>query len=575
MGGVGKNKVANALSNFSVQYNYMAISVAIVLLSQQDGTVPDWAESVLTSTVFGGSIIGMLVMGYLGDAMGRRQAMELTLFLTFLGAFGSALLSWGSDDARYLLMAAWRMLMGVGIGGIYPLSSALSFEEPPASVPPLKEQQQELAEGGRSESIDTAGAGGGGSSSAARAPEKPEKGSGDSTSWVVAYEDERERRRATAWAVFWQQPGQLMPYVVALLMLAAFDLRQLELQYRTVLFVGALPPLGILVNWASDAAANGSSSIFSPKRWLDLLSKGPATQPIPDGEASGAVTNGTATATAEQLLDAEEREKSRHESMIATYCRLLRDPRYGRRLAGTCLSWMLFDIYAYGVTLYTPEIMEEVFGSSDTIAEDYWQNVLAVLTTVPASILSVYCLAGVVSTAGTARAESTRLPAWLQRGVSSRRLQALGFLLAAASLLLTGLAISADFGATAIFCVFLGAKFFSMFGVPTTTFVIPNELFPQHVRASCNGLSAAAGKVGAFSGSFIFPYIYDDLGIAYIFYFSAVIALCGVACTLCFIPPPPPPPRGVPGTNKGAIGSEVKEGNNDLSSSESTPLMAI
>ena len=90
------------------------------------------------------------------------------------------------------------------------------------------------------------------------------------------------------------------------------------------------------------------------------------------------------------------------------YCRLLRDPRYGRRLAGTCLSWMLFDIYAYGVTLYTPEIMEEVFGSSDTIAEDYWQNVLAVLTTVPASILSVYCLAGVVSTAGTARAAQAR-----------------------------------------------------------------------------------------------------------------------------------------------------------------------
>ena len=123
----------------------------------------------------------------------------------------------------------------------------------------------------------------------------------------------------------------------------------------------------------------------------------------------------------------------------------------------------------------------------------------------------------------------------------ARRVQpaaaALGFLLAVASLLLTGLAISADFGATAIFCVFLGAKFFSMFGVPTTTFVIPNELFPQHVRASCNGLSAAAGKVGAFSGSFIFPYIYDDLGIAYIFYFSAVTALCGVACTLCFYRP--------------------------------------
>ena len=212
-----------------------------------------------------------------------------------------------------------------------------------------------------------------------------------------------------------------MPYVVALLMLAVFDLRQLELQYRTVSSSGA-PPLGILVNWALDAAANGSSSIFSPKRWLDLLSKGPATQPIPDGEASGAVTNGTATATAEQLLDAggtgEVAAREHDCDLLPPAAR----PALRPAPAGTCLSWMLFDIYAYGVTLYTPEIMEEVFGSSDTLAEDYWQNVLAVLTTVPASILSVYCLAG-SSTAGTARAESTRLPAWLQRGVSSRRLR--------------------------------------------------------------------------------------------------------------------------------------------------------
>lgn len=36
----------------------------------------------------------------------------------------------------------------------------------------------------------------------------------------------------------------------------------------------------------------------------------------------------------------------------------------------------------------------------------------------------------------------------------------------------------------------------------TTTFVIPGEVFPTSVRATCHGASAAAGKVGAVIGAF-------------------------------------------------------------------------
>ncbi|KAJ3268869.1 phosphate transporter, partial [Terramyces sp. JEL0728] len=45
-----------------------------------------------------------------------------------------------------------------------------------------------------------------------------------------------------------------------------------------------------------------------------------------------------------------------------------------------------------------------------------------------------------------------------------------------------------------LYCV---AQFFFNFGPNSTTFIIPAEAFPTHVRSSAHGISAAAGKLGA------------------------------------------------------------------------------
>ncbi|GJE93810.1 hypothetical protein PsYK624_099720 [Phanerochaete sordida] len=39
-------------------------------------------------------------------------------------------------------------------------------------------------------------------------------------------------------------------------------------------------------------------------------------------------------------------------------------------------------------------------------------------------------------------------------------------------------------------------------GPSTTTFVVPGEQFPTRYRATCHGLRAAAGKIGAIVGQF-------------------------------------------------------------------------
>jgi PHS family inorganic phosphate transporter-like MFS transporter len=119
----------NGISNAAVQYNYTSIAVAVLLWSKIYGTVPAWSSSLLTSTVFLGSITGMLVLGYAGDAIGRESAMSISLSMMLSGALASALLSWGGLQSTAILVAIWRFIMGIGIGGVYPLSAASSYEE--------------------------------------------------------------------------------------------------------------------------------------------------------------------------------------------------------------------------------------------------------------------------------------------------------------------------------------------------------------------------------------------------------------------------------------------------------------
>ena len=68
-------------------------------------------------------------MGYMGDAVGRRPAMVVTLSVMAAGSLLSGLAPWGSATAVWALLCASRFLIGVGAGGVYPLSAAKAVED--------------------------------------------------------------------------------------------------------------------------------------------------------------------------------------------------------------------------------------------------------------------------------------------------------------------------------------------------------------------------------------------------------------------------------------------------------------
>eukprot|EP00051_Salpingoeca_urceolata_P016761 m.224672 g.224672 ORF g.224672 m.224672 type:complete len:497 (-) comp18772_c0_seq3:22-1512(-) len=191
--------ISGCVSNVSIAYNFGVASIASQFMQSDDDRKlsddddkltadfpePAWANYVLLGSVFAGAVVGMCLMGYLGDVLGRKKAMLTTVALTVIGALSAALLPWGNTQSVYSLICVSRFVLGMGVGGTYPLSAVTS------------------AEG--------------------------------------AVKGEHRGARV-AWAFFWQAPGAMLPYIVASLLYVLPRHSWLtSLQFRLLFGLGAVP----------------------------------------------------------------------------------------------------------------------------------------------------------------------------------------------------------------------------------------------------------------------------------------------------------------------------------------------
>ncbi|RLN94084.1 hypothetical protein BBJ28_00018202 [Nothophytophthora sp. Chile5] len=110
-----------------MQYNLAIINYALMMLQRSyPNSSPELTSTVVSCSLVG-AIAGQLTFGYVGQVMGRRKGMIFTLLLSILGAVASAVLPWGVDSV-YQVLAACRFVLGVGVGGVYPLSAASAVE---------------------------------------------------------------------------------------------------------------------------------------------------------------------------------------------------------------------------------------------------------------------------------------------------------------------------------------------------------------------------------------------------------------------------------------------------------------
>ncbi|KAJ0763939.1 putative major facilitator, sugar transporter, major facilitator superfamily [Helianthus annuus] len=93
-----------------------------------------WFEvpTVIASTMFCvtlmGAVIGQLVFGRLGDRVGRRRVYGVSLIMMVGGSIGCRLSLSSLTSMVFVSLGFFRFLLGIGIGGDYPLSATIMAE---------------------------------------------------------------------------------------------------------------------------------------------------------------------------------------------------------------------------------------------------------------------------------------------------------------------------------------------------------------------------------------------------------------------------------------------------------------
>ena len=106
---------------FTDAYDLFIIGVVMSLLKEQ-WTISPTAEGLVTSTAILASAVGALLFGRVADMLGRKRIYGYEVLVLAAGAIASAL----APNIWWLIF--FRIILGIGIGGDYPVSSTIMSE---------------------------------------------------------------------------------------------------------------------------------------------------------------------------------------------------------------------------------------------------------------------------------------------------------------------------------------------------------------------------------------------------------------------------------------------------------------
>ncbi|KAF9621389.1 hypothetical protein IFM89_020588 [Coptis chinensis] len=96
--------------------------------NHKPGEVPPTVISISITIALLGAVIGQLVFGWLGDRIGRKRVYGLSLMLMVSSSIGCGFSICRTTPCVILSLCFFRFLLGVGIGGDYPISATIMSE---------------------------------------------------------------------------------------------------------------------------------------------------------------------------------------------------------------------------------------------------------------------------------------------------------------------------------------------------------------------------------------------------------------------------------------------------------------
>ncbi|EKM50794.1 uncharacterized protein PHACADRAFT_105051 [Phanerochaete carnosa HHB-10118-sp] len=451
---------------FTDAYDIFAITLASVMLNfvysttfNANGNISVRPNASLANAVKiaapVGTLIGQLVFGRLADKAGRKRMYGIELIIIIIGTFGQALSADSTVGTMNIFaeLIIWRFVMGLGIGGDYPLSAVISSEFASSHI-----------------------------------------------------------RGKMMTAVFANQGwGQLFASLVGYLCLlgfkntfpstgAAADTKaDIDRAWRIMLGLGCVPAAIALYfrltipetpRFTMDIERNVKQAVRDIETFLH-------TGKYQFDEDSVVIRVNAPRASFKDF----RRHFSRWENLSL--------------LLACAYAWCAVDIAFYGVGLNTDSLFcsigiarsiigctvpGTVNGSNGTTssipplsAGDVFRDLIDLAV---ANLL----FSGVGLVPGY-WVTFLFIEKW-----GRKRIQLIGFAVLTVLFIVMEPSSLSLFGTTsgtkAMLALFIIAAFFMNFGPNTTTFMVPGELFPTRYRSTCHGLSAAAGKVGAIVSQF-------------------------------------------------------------------------
>jgi MFS transporter, PHS family, inorganic phosphate transporter len=414
---------------FTDAYDLFVIGIVVSLIETQ------WKLSTnqvswLNSATLLASAVGAIVFGRVADMLGRKRIYGYEVLILAIGAIASAF------SPNYTFLLVCRVILGIGIGGDYPVSATIMSE----------------------------------------------------------YSGKNDRGKMVGLVFAMQGAGLVVGPLVASILLASGLSNNIT--WRLLLGLGAIPGLAVFylrrqIHETPRFAMAGGASEEAAAAIADATGQG--TAKAPTGEST-----------------------ARHEqSTLDGYLKLFHNRRLLIWLLGTAGGWMLLDFCYYGNSISQPEILKLISPHASEL-----HNILIQL-----AIVSVFAVPGYI--VAVALLDKT----------GRRSIQLLGFFMMAVMFLLIGLIPSVVKHLWPFLILYGISYFFTEFGPNMTTFVYPAELFPTDVRTTGHGISAGAGKLGAFAGAFLFPdFLAVTHGLNRAMTIAGVVAAVGLVLTFATLP---------------------------------------
>ncbi|MCJ1438131.1 acid phosphatase pho5 [Xylographa pallens] len=130
--------VVAGIGFFTDAYDIFAVGLVTTMLGvvywhtaaspSKPGYIDSSADTAIKVATSGGTVMGQVGFGILADIVGRKRMYGLELIIIIFATLAQALSSNSPSMSIVGVIIFWRVIMGIGIGGDYPLSSIITSE---------------------------------------------------------------------------------------------------------------------------------------------------------------------------------------------------------------------------------------------------------------------------------------------------------------------------------------------------------------------------------------------------------------------------------------------------------------